>query len=143
MAGILWERICTTGVPEQFSVIEKNARDNLDSAWAKMRPGELLSVETVLQECDARCSVQELLRTLATHHYDIYIAAVGVRGLVILISADAKKTASKCGERPSSENKHAGRCTGWVGAPFEYERCDSSWYENVATSWLKNPVSGD
>ena len=136
MSETLWKRLCTADVPAKYAAIANRARASLARAWAALSPGDLASVGRLLR-LDADGT--DLLCSLARDHYDLYRAAVHVRGLEILVmevggpfpapGPRVQRTAP-----PGKEKR-------WGGAPLEYVDCGLPWFAAVRLELSARPLN--
>jgi hypothetical protein len=131
MSEVLWERLCTVEVPEQFAAIAARARARLTTTWAALRPEERAGVEEYLGGAPAEDS-QDLLRYLSTAPRDLYNAAIGVRGLVVLAVEVGGATAARHVAHGRGLAPRGAREKEWAGLPVVYQECEHPWYAAVS-----------
>lgn len=128
---MLWERLCTVEVPEQFAAIAVRARARLTTTWDALRPEERTGVEEYFGEAPAEDS-QDILRYLSTAPRDLYNAAIGVRGLVVLTVEVGGATVARNVAHGRGEAPRGAREKVWAGLPVVYQECEHPWYEAVS-----------
>jgi hypothetical protein len=130
MSNVLWSRLCTVEVPEQFAEVAARARSNLTTAWAALRPEDRTGVEEYLCRAPAE-NHKDLLRYLSTASRDLYNAAIGVRGLVVLVVEIGGAPAARSAAGGRGHAPPGAREKEWAGLPVVYQEREYSWYAAV------------
>lgn len=125
MAEALWLLLLPAKVPDKYSAHAGRAREALDAAWDGLLPEARADVSRLLQ-CHA-CGGPPLLRDLAAGHYALYRAAIGARGLAILLEGGGRSPPEKVRKAaPPAEHM-------WKAPPPAYEDCGPGWL--ARTRW--------